>query len=283
MMTNVWPIIFLALLSGSNATTSGAAMVSAAPHLRDPEIFQGEVLGDLLLDLSIDPDVRIAVNRAGLRGLTQSRAASIGPRQESYGPFYSGSDPHSLSALVAREGLGAGMDPAYMVRLANRESHFDPGAQSPSSSAAGLFQFTDNTWLCSLREFGPGLGISGSDLIATTPRGVCDVFPAAERSRLLALRTDPILSTRIAAAFSLRNYGVLVSQFGRRPTGTELYVLHFLGEDAGLRFLAAYSETPTELASTFSLDGARANANIFYARGRRAKTVREVFDNLRIQ
>jgi hypothetical protein len=282
MMTKVWPIVFLALLSGSNATTSGAAMISAAPQLRDPEIFQSQVLHDLLLDLSFDPDVRIAVDRAGLRGLTLSRPVSAHPGQQSNTPFYSGSDSNSLSALVAREGLGAGIDPGYMVRLANRESHFDPFAQSPTSSAAGLFQFTDNTWLCSLREFGPGLGIDGSDRINRTRRGVCETATPEERQRLLSFRSDPLLSTRVAAAFSLENYRTLVGELRRRPTATELYVLHFFGQETGLRFLQARLSTPWIAADQLAGEAAASNEGIFFAVGRRPRSVSEVFEQLNL-
>jgi hypothetical protein len=192
------------------------------------------------------------------------------------------SQPNGLAALVAREGFIAGLDPRYLVRLANRESHFDPFAESPTSTAAGLFQFTDNTWLCSLREFGPGLGVVGSDQISRTRRGVCETLAPGERSRLLSLRSDPLVSSRIAAAFSLRNYRLLSTELGRRPTATELYILHFFGESTGLRFLEAYASAPSTSAYSLARDAAESNAGIFFAPGSRPRTVDEVFDQLRL-
>lgn len=282
MIAKALPVLALFALTGSISVTTGAAMVSAAPQLRDPEILTTAVLSDLLLDLSIDPDVRIAVNRAGLRGITQRRPVSASRRQESDAPVYPDSNTNRLSTVVAREGLGAGMDPAYMVRLANRESHFDPFARSPTSSAAGLYQFTENTWLCSLREFGPGLGIDESDRITRTRRGVCETATPEERQRLLSLRSDPLLSTRVAAAFSLENYRTLVGELRRRPTATELYVLHFFGQKTGLRFLQARLSTPWIAADQLAGEAAASNEGIFFAAGSRPRSVSEVFEKLNL-
>ena len=270
-----WPCVFLALLSGSSAAMGGATVTEHLVLLRDPEIFQGDALDDLLGELSFDPDVRIAVANAGLRVLA-------GPRISQIETTSSLSPQTDLAVLVAREGFNAGMDPNYLVRLANRESHFDPVAESPTSTAAGLFQFTENTWLCSLRKFGPGLGVVGSDHIWQTRRGVCETSAPRERSRLLALRSDPTVSTRIAAAFSLRNYRVLMAQFGRRPTGTELYVLHFLGENVGVRFLQTYYDNPNASALSLTKAGAWANPDIFFNGSAGSRSVKEVFGALRL-
>ncbi len=185
-------------------------------------------------------------------------------------------------ALVAREGVQSGMDPRYLVRLAKRESDFDPFAASPSSTAFGLFQFTENTWLCSLKDFGPGIGVQGSTAIRRDRRGVCETSVPEERSRLLALRSDAILSTRIAAAFSRSNYRFLSLELGRRPSVTELYVLHFFGQDAGLRFLKAYSLRPSVSAFSLAPAAAAANVSIFFTEAGHPRSVSEVFDVLRL-
>lgn len=269
-----WPVLAMALLSGSHAANSSATAPGPWVQFRDPEIFQAEAFPALLSELSIDPDVRIAVANTGLRILASQRVG------HEYAVSSSKSQPYGLAALIAREGLDAGMDPTYLVRLANRESHFDPFAESPTSSATGLFQFTDNTWLCSLQDFGPVLGIAGSDQIRRNGRGVCETSGSTERSRLLALRSDAILSTRVAAAFSLRNYRVLSSELGRRPTATELYILHFFGENTGLRFLEAYASSPSNSAYSLARDAAASNARIFFAPGGRPRSVDEVFGRL---
>src|ERR1041384_1771673 len=51
---------------------------------------------------------------------------------------------------------GAGFE--YLLNTAVRESNLDPNAKSPNSSATGLFQFLDQTWLATLKASGPSLG-----------------------------------------------------------------------------------------------------------------------------
>lgn len=276
MIAKALPVLALFLLTGSISVTTGAASTGEVPHVRDPEIFRAGFFSDLIDELSYDPDVRIVVANIGLQTLSgkgpsapypQSNALAVSTR---------------LVALVAREGVQSGMDPHYLVRLAKRESDFDPFATSPTSTAFGLFQFTENTWLCSLKDFGPGLGVQGSITIRRDRRGVCETSEPSERSRLLALRSDATLSTRIAAAFSLSNYRLLSMELGRRPSVTELYMLHFFGQDVGLRFLRTYSLRPAVSAFSVAPAAASANANIFFTETGQPRSVREVFDRLRL-
>ncbi|WP_050808159.1 transglycosylase SLT domain-containing protein [Asticcacaulis biprosthecium] len=268
-------IFAVALLTATTSVTSLASTASSA-RLRDPEVFHAGYFPDLLDELSYDPDVRIALGRAGLETLSRQRSVRGFTAEKNL------RSPGGLVALVAREGFEAGMDPRYLVRLAQRESNFDPFAGAQTSTAFGLFQFTENTWLCSLKEFGPALGVSGAEAIWRNRRGVCETSTRGERARLLALRSDASLSTKVAAAFSLKNYRVLSSEFGRRPSASELYMLHFFGQDAGLRFLEGYALRPYLPASLLVPDAAASNGRIFFTSGGRPRTVGEVFDRLRL-
>ena len=49
---------------------------------------------------------------------------------------------------------------------------FNPGAAAPTSSAWGLFQFIEQTWLATLKEQGPALGYGKvADAIDRGPSG----------------------------------------------------------------------------------------------------------------
>jgi len=50
----------------------------------------------------------------------------------------------------AAEKTGAGFD--YLLRTARRESSLQPAAQASTSSARGLYQFIDSTWLTMVRD-----------------------------------------------------------------------------------------------------------------------------------
>src|SRR6058998_3895754 len=46
----------------------------------------------------------------------------------------------------------------YLLATAQIESGLNPTRKAPTSSATGLFQFIDQTWLATMKEAGPGLG-----------------------------------------------------------------------------------------------------------------------------
>ena len=65
-----------------------------------------------------------------------------------------------------------GADFQYLLATAQVESGLNPTASVSSSSAKGLFQFIDQTWLTTLKESGPGLGYGRqADAIMQTPSG----------------------------------------------------------------------------------------------------------------
>src|ERR1700753_1841752 len=54
----------------------------------------------------------------------------------------------------------------YLLSTAKMESNFNPKAGASTSSAHGLFQFIDQTWLSTFKEAGPQLGYGGyADII----------------------------------------------------------------------------------------------------------------------
>src|SRR5262245_62363627 len=65
---------------------------------------------------------------------------------------------------------GAGFE--YLLNTALRESNLNPDAKAKSSSATGLFQFIDQTWLGTMKQSGAGLGYGKyADAISRTSSG----------------------------------------------------------------------------------------------------------------
>src|SRR4051812_24472606 len=62
--------------------------------------------------------------------------------------------PRWLAETVIRAAEVTGADPAYMLALADKESTFDHQAKAKTSSAVGLFQFLEGTWLRALNAYG---------------------------------------------------------------------------------------------------------------------------------
>lgn len=172
-----------------------------------------------------------------------------------------------LVATIVRAAFVAGVDPRLLMAIADKESSFVVKARASTSSATGLFQFIDATWLKALRDFGGQFALESEALSAATlisAQGEEAQTPAAARTRLLALRNDPFLSTLMAAAMLRHEQEKLESKFGRQISGAEVYLVHFLGPAGAQKFLAALEDTPDAAASQLLPAAARANRPIFF-------------------
>ncbi|GLK67947.1 hypothetical protein [Hansschlegelia plantiphila] len=102
----------------------------------------------------------------------------------------------------AAQATGAGLE--YLLQTAKRESSLSAAAQAPTSSARGLFQFIDQTWLQVLKEEGPSPGPAGEAAdVSRTASGKYAVADPRRRAEPLALRDDPTASALLEPAVSL--------------------------------------------------------------------------------
>src|SRR4051794_38112576 len=62
--------------------------------------------------------------------------------------------PRWLAETVVRAAQVTNVDPAYLMALADKESSLLPDNKAHTSSAEGLFQFVESTWLEVLRRYG---------------------------------------------------------------------------------------------------------------------------------
>lgn len=178
----------------------------------------------------------------------------------------------------AAEATGAGFD--YLLRTATRESSLNATAKNPSSSARGLFQFIDSTWLETMKEEGPKLGLAdvAAD-ITKTASGRYTVADPVRRTEILAMRDDPQTSALMAAAFTRRNAQTFEAALGRAPTDGELYAAHFMGAQGAIELTSLAANQPTASAAASFPSQASANRTIFYTAGH-ARSAREVYDRL---
>jgi hypothetical protein len=58
----------------------------------------------------------------------------------------------------AAQSTGANFE--YLLTTAQIESNLNPAAQATTSSAKGLYQFIEQTWLATLKQAGPALGLA---------------------------------------------------------------------------------------------------------------------------
>ncbi|MDD7910552.1 MULTISPECIES: lytic transglycosylase domain-containing protein [Pseudovibrio] len=191
----------------------------------------------------------------------------------------------SISARIERAFESAshatGTPFGYLVQAAAKESSMDPQAKAQTSSATGLFQFIESTWLETLKKSGDELGLEDyARHIEVTSDGDYVVENPHLREQLLDLRKDPEVSALVAGAFTQANREVLTSKLNRTPSTGELYVAHFLGASGGARLISAAEQTPEVDASALFPQQARANKAIFYERNGEARSVAQVYDRL---
>jgi hypothetical protein len=179
----------------------------------------------------------------------------------------------------AARATGAGFE--YLLKTALRESNFDPASKATTSSATGLFQFIDQTWLSTVKESGAQLGYGRyADTIVKTPSGNYVVPDPAARGQVMKLRYDPTANAVMAGAFTQRNAAQLASGLGRQPTNGELYMAHVLGPGGAVKLIStAAKHSQTKAADLFPA-AARANRSIFFDKRGGARSVAEVYDVL---
>lgn len=197
-------------------------------------------------------------------------------------------DPISTAASAVTQITGAirqaaravGTSFSYLLATAKVESNFNAGAKATTSSAQGLFQFIEQTWLATMKESGGRLGYGNyADAIVKTRSGRLEVPDPAMRQEILGLRRNPQINAAMAGAFTNKNAAILQARLGRAPTEGELYIAHFLGAGgAGKLITAAANANPT--AAALFPGAANANRSIFYDKQGRARLASEVYATL---
>ena len=186
-------------------------------------------------------------------------------------------------AAIRLSSVRTGVDFSYLMELAAAESNFDPVSKARGSSAAGLYQFTHDTWLNTIKAHGEkyGLGDYSSQIEFYVTRGGYQrpmVRNEAVYQHLLDLRMNPRVSAMMAAETVKENMRQLTFSFDREPARTDLYLTHFLGREGAISFLKALHESPDALAKELFPAAAKSNRNIFHPTVCAPRTVDEVYE-----
>ncbi len=168
-----------------------------------------------------------------------------------------------ITGSIQRASTKTGVDFAYLMQQANAESSFRPDIKAKTSSATGLFQFIDKTWLSMVEQYGAEYGID-----TTQPK-----------SDLLKLRNDPKISSYMAGELANENKNTLKMLLGEGTQigSTELYFAHFMGASRAAGFLKAHAESPSLKGADLFPKEAQANKAIFFDHNHRPRTLSEIY------
>jgi hypothetical protein len=171
----------------------------------------------------------------------------------------------AVTGAIRQAARMTGADFKYLLATAQVESNLNPNAQASTSSARGLFQFTEQTWLTTLKEQGGPLGYGPyANAITRQSSGDYAVSDPSMTQAVMKLRSDPNANALMAGAFTKLNAGKLADRLGRGPTEGELYVAHFLGPTGASRLIGLADSRPMTPAAAVFPSAARANPTIFY-------------------
>lgn len=182
-----------------------------------------------------------------------------------------------VRAAIGQAAQRTGVDFSYLMAQAKSESGLNPTARAANSSATGLYQFIDQSWLGVVKQHGAEHGMAwAADAIQAKRGGGFTVDPAY-RDAVFTLREQAGPAALMAACYASDNAQGLTKSLGRGVNGTDLYFAHFLGLDGAKRFLRAADNNPDACAANLFPREARANRSIFYGSDGDPRSLSQVY------
>ena len=186
-----------------------------------------------------------------------------------------------ITGAIKQAASATGASFEYLLSAAKIESNMNPTAGASTSSARGLYQFIEQTWLGTVKEAGPSLGYGQyADAISKSSSGTYSVSDPATRNAILKLRDDPAVNAAMAGVLTQSNSFKLTADIGRRPTDGELYIAHFMGVNGASKLINSAQDNPNANAAQMFPGAASANRPIFYDKSGNARSVSEVYSVL---
>lgn len=180
-------------------------------------------------------------------------------------PVSIGTSGDRVTRAIAASARRTGVDFGYLMGQARIESGLNPDAKASTSSATGLYQFIDQSWLGVVEKHGARHGLDwAANAIQRDGSGRYRVADPDTRQAILALRRNPEIAALMAGEFASDNRDYLEGSLGRQAAPVDLYLAHFLGPDGARQFLAAHDANPDAAAAPQFGRAAGANRAIFF-------------------
>ncbi|MBI1358655.1 MAG: hypothetical protein GC155_00040 [Alphaproteobacteria bacterium] len=199
---------------------------------------------------------------------------------DSSSPLAKAASRPEVMAALRDAAKATGADFSYLVRTAQRESNFDTTAKAPTSTATGLFQFTNDTWLRMVDRYGAQHGLAAEAAAVKVDGDTVTVGKGMTRDQILDLRNDPELAARMAGELAQENAKILEKKIGRAPTSAELYAAHFMGPTDAAHLIQGARRDDAGPASKIFHSAALANPNVFSGKDGQQLTAAQLYVKL---
>ncbi|MPT49266.1 MAG: lytic transglycosylase domain-containing protein [Sphingobium sp.] len=185
-----------------------------------------------------------------------------------------------VTSAIAQASRRTGMDFGYLLGQAKIESSLNPTAKARTSSATGLYQFIDQSWLAVIDKHGDKYGLGwAADAVKRSASGRYSVSDPQLRQQILDLRKHPETASVMAAEHAADNKEFLEERLGRKAESVDLYLAHFLGAGGAAKFLRTHDAYPNASAASMFPAAASANKSIFYDKSGQPRSFAEIRQN----
>ncbi len=186
--------------------------------------------------------------------------------------------PHAVAKAIVRAAKETDFPADYLMAIAEKESSFRANAKPAAGSARGYFGFIEQTWLSAVKRNGGeyGLADAASAIVSKKNRrgqSYFDIDDPKLRQEVMDLREDPYVSA-VMTALDLKDARKRIEdRIDAVMKDEDLYLSHFLGEDAAEDVIAASERKPGTSARGLLPKAARYNKAMFHDNRGRALTV----------
>jgi len=185
-----------------------------------------------------------------------------------------------VTRAIRNAAAQTGSNFASLLHQATIESGYDPNAKAKTSSATGLFQFTEQTWLHMIKTRGAEYGLGNyAAHIQVDSNGKAHVSDPVWRDAILGLRQNPQVSAEMTCELDHENGRKLRETVGGSIGSTELYLAHFLGAGGASAFLNAMRANPNAKAADVLPAAAGANSAVFFGANGQSRSVAEIYQH----
>lgn len=182
-----------------------------------------------------------------------------------------------VKGAIASAAAATGVDFNYLFAQARIESGLNPAARARTSTATGLYQFIEQSWLATVDKHGADHGLGwAANAIKRGADGRYRVADPAMRDAVLGLRMNPEAAAAMGAEFASDNRVYLERRLGHAVEPVDLYLAHFLGPSGAGRFLENAARDDSASAASLFPAAAKANRAVFYDRAGNARSLADV-------